>query len=236
MRSGTGDSRAAEKRAQAYWFLASLIATPLSGDVLQRLVGAAGEPPGDEGDKGGVAAELISALAGEGHSARLAERLAVEHARLFLGLREGHGLPPPYESWWREGCLIGVSTRGVAAAYVDTGFEDPSWCGPCDHLASELRFLASLCHAEAEAHSSGQAAEARWASDRQAEFLTQHLLAWVPDYCARVIEEAREPFYRGLAQAISGLLTAGAPPIAADAIKGTRQTGLTGEKAQGGMA
>lgn len=228
----THDGAAAEARAQAYWLLASLIAAPVKGDTLERLAAAAGEAGAGEA---GIADELISALAGEEDRPALAGRLAAEHARLFLGLREGHGPAPPYESWWREGCLVGVSTRGVAAAYVETGFEDPTLCGPCDHLASELRFLASLCHAQAVAENAGQALEAQWAMQRQAQFLREHLLAWVPAYCARLLEEAREPFYRGLARAISGLLTADAPPDPADARAVPSPAPPSGEQSLGRM-
>jgi putative dimethyl sulfoxide reductase chaperone len=235
MSLGIQDGAAAERRAEAYWFLAGLIAAPITQDALERLVGAAGEArePG-----GGIVDDLIAALVGELDCALLAQRLATEHARLFLGLREGYGLPPPYESLWREGCLLGTSTRAVAAAYVETGFEDPGLCGPCDHLASELRFLASLCHAEAQAQGTDQVAEALWARQRQAELLERHLLAWVPEYCGRLMEDAREPFYRGLARAIGGLLEAEAPSLAAsaEAIEGSGPARLDGAQSQGGMA
>jgi TorA maturation chaperone TorD len=185
------------QRAEAYWFLASLYGSPLAGGTLERLAHTAARLSVDEA---GLAAELHAVLAAEADRPGLAERLATEHARLFLGLREGYGPPPPYESLWREGRILGDSTLAVAAAFSDAGFEDFGTCGPCDHIAHELRFLASLCHAEAEALSAGQADEAAWARGRQVAFLSEHLVAWVPRYCRRLAEHSAEPFYGALAR------------------------------------
>jgi len=213
------------KRAEAYWFLASLFGGPIGSAALARLAAASDEVPAEDS---GMAVEFHEALAGESDWKALAERLAPEHARLFLGLREGHGPPPPYESLWREGRVAGESTFSVAKAYSEAGFDEEGPWGPCDHLAYELRFLASLCHAEDVAIGAGVIDEAEWAMNRQVRFLEEHLLAWVPDYCAHIAREAREPLYRALARVAGRVIVedarsfrAGYPGFASDGAGGT---------------
>jgi len=212
------------QRAEAYWFLASLFGGPIRAEALARLAAASGEVATEDR---GMAVELHDALEGEADWDALAGRLAPEHARLFLGLREHHGPPPPYESLWREGRIAGESTLAVAKAYSEAGFDDEGPWGPCDHICYELRFLASLCHAEDEAIGAAAIDEAEWALNRQTRFLEEHLLAWVPDYCAHIAREAREPLYGALARVTGQVLVedarslrAGDPGFAADGAGG----------------
>jgi len=202
--AGGGESR---QRASAYWFLASLFGSPIDRQALERVAGVAADLTPDEA---GIAREVRAVLASESDVGVLAERLAIEHARLFLGLRQGYGPPPPYESLWREGRIQGETTLEVARAYSAAGFEDRGPWGPCDHIAYELRFLASLCNAESEAAKAGRLQEGDWARERQAEFLEAHLLVWVPAYCRRLAQQAREPLYGALARVTSDMLAADA--------------------------
>lgn len=194
-------------RAETYWFLAALYGQPITAPVLARLAGVATKNPEDET---GIGDEFRAALAKDADCGfeELSQRLASEHARLFLGLRQGYGPPPPYESLWREARILGDSTLAVATAYSDAGFEDTDQCGPCDHIASELRFLASLCHAEAEATTKGETGEAAWARERQIDFIDEHLLRWVPQYCQELARQSREPLYAALAR-VTGKVVAG---------------------------
>jgi len=194
-------------RAETYWFLATLYGQPITGPALARLAGAAAT---NQEEETGIGDEFRAALAKDAgcNFEDLSQRLASEHARLFLGLREGYGPPPPYESVWREARVLGDSTLAVATAYSEAGFEDAGQCGPCDHIASELRFLASLCHAEAEAAAKGETGEAAWARERQINFVDEHLLRWVPEYCQELARQSREPLYAALAL-VTGRVVAG---------------------------
>jgi TorA maturation chaperone TorD len=198
--AGIGD------RAAAYAFLAICFGGPLSGGLLQRMAtsGVGGAQDGEA-----LAVELKDALSSESDWPALAQRLAVEHARLFLGLREGYGPPPPYESLWRGEQVMGDSTPAVASAYAAAGFvaEGPPAWGPCDHLAFELRFMASLCHAEEEALGAGDTAQVQWARGHQARFLREHLLAWFPRYSEHLAMQAREALYRTLARVTVQMLS-----------------------------
>jgi TorA maturation chaperone TorD len=206
--------RELRRRAESYWFLAAIYGEPPASHVLARLM--ANTAGTVQGDDAGIGGELGSALALDLGTDRaiLTHRLAIEHARLFLGLRQGYGPPPPYESLWRESRILGDSTLAVAKAYSEAGFMDASQCAPCDHLASELRFLASLCHAEAEAIASGNVGEASWARERQAAFLKDHLLTWVPHYCQELARQAREPWYAALARVTAAILAGEAQAMA----------------------
>lgn len=191
------------QRGEAYWFLASLIAAKPNGEALARMAALATQA--DDAETG-IAGQILAALRGEADLAALAERLAVEHTRLFRGVREGYGPPPPYEALWREGRMMGDTTVAVARAYLEAGYRHDAQWGPLDHLVEELRFMAALCHAEDEAWSTGRPEEAQWARERQLRFLDAHLLAWLPAYCRTLAKEAREPLYQALARVTAEVL------------------------------
>jgi TorA maturation chaperone TorD len=136
----------------------------------------------------------------------LAGRLAVEHTRLFGGIREGYGPPPPYESLWREGQVMGETAVAVACAYREAEYQPGGDGLPLDHVAEELRFVAALCNGEHEAMVEGRHADAEWARDRQSQFIGGHLVAWVPAYCESVARASQEPFFQALARATADAL------------------------------
>lgn len=191
------------QRAEAYWFLASLFTDPPGPDQLARMAALADQA---EEEDSGAAGDILATLRGEADLAALAERLAVEHTRLFGGLREGYGPPPPYESLWREGRMMGETTVAALRAYLEAGFQPEGRWGPPDHVAEELRFVAALTNGEGEAWGSGRADDARWARERQAAFLAGHLLAWMPDYCRALERHATEPLYQALARITAEVL------------------------------
>jgi TorA maturation chaperone TorD len=182
-----------QQRAEAYWFLASLFASPPASDQLARLAGLDVSPAGP-------AEEILATVRGDGSPDELADRLALEHTRLFGGVREGYGPPPPYESLWREGRMMGESTIAALRAYGEAGFLPDGRWGPPDHLAEELRFVAALANGEGEAQGAGRQDEALWARKRQTDFVERHLMNWVPDYCRALESQAKEPLYQALAR------------------------------------
>lgn len=186
---------AAASRSQIYWFLADFFLAAPDAERLARLR-ATLAAAGNEGDPAFAAAmRLLADDAAPGGCAAL----AVEFTRLFGGLREGYGPPPPYESVQREGTLVGASAEAVTAAYRDAGFDRVAPdATPHDHLGAELRFMALLCYREMEAWRDGNAADAAGWLQRQQRFLDCHLLRWVPDYCCVLRECTTLDFYRGV--------------------------------------
>ena len=73
---------------------------------------------------------------------------------------------------------------------------------PPDHLGIELKFMALLAHDEHEAWQAGERARAHALSTAQADFVTRHLLAWVPGY-VRAIEAQDAPQLYKTAAAIT---------------------------------
>ncbi len=102
----------------------------------------------------------------------------------------------PYQAIFRDasGLLGGAESERVRVTYLESGFETAE----PDHIASELRFLAFLCAAEAEARQDGLNRLADQIVSRQASFLGNHLLAWLPPFVV-ALEQARQPFYAALA-------------------------------------
>lgn len=188
---------AAAHRSQVYWFLADFFLAAPDAEQLARLR-AAPAAPGDDGDPEIAAAmRLLEEDAAPGDSAAL----AVEFTRLFGGIREGYGPPPPYESVQREGTLVGTSAEAVTAEYRDAGFDQVAPdATPHDHLGAELRFMALLCYREMEAWRDAKSADAAGWLQRQRRFLDRHLLRWVPDYCRMLGECTTRDFYRGVSE------------------------------------
>jgi TorA maturation chaperone TorD len=185
------------QRAEAYWFLSTLFAEPLAEEQLARMAALAEQ---GQGEQAGIGGAILAALGTETDIAAQAQRLAIEHTRLFLGIREGYGPPPPYESLWREGRMMGETTIAVLTAYAEAGFQPDGRWGPPDHLVEQLRFIATLANGEGDAWGSGQDDDALWARERQAAFMTRHLHAWMPAYCRALEAQATEPLYQALAR------------------------------------
>lgn len=144
----------------------------------------------------------------KGLDADTAQALAVEHTRLFGGLRSGEGLAPPYESVHRESQLLGDTTLAVVRAYADSGFGTifPS-AGPQDHIGVELRFIALAAHEEMQAWLSKGRDAAIAALERQQAFLESHLLMWAPAYGRALASQARTPLYAALGVLTETVLT-----------------------------
>ena len=191
----------AQQRSEAYWFLAALFADPPALPVLATLAAGAADAA-DAGDAG-FAAEIFSAVRETADAADAVQTLAVEHTRLFGGISEEYGPPPPYESMWREGRLMGESTVAVAQAFATASYRPDGRFAPCDHIVEELRFMAALCGAEACATDPASASALR---THQQTFLESHLAAWVGAYCERLEAATAVPLYRALARVCATLV------------------------------
>ena len=189
---------AASRRGLTYWLLARCFDEVPQRALLEELLAAIGaaevETPLGE-DTSALTEALRALLDGEGWE----ENLAVEFTRLFGGISESYGIPPPYESVAREGRWGGETVPDLLAAYTEADIEPPLQEGePSDHLSAELRFLAIACYRESEAWQGGFTKAAEVLLGHEQVFLDRHLLQWVGDYCALALEQAQTPFYRAL--------------------------------------
>lgn len=198
MSSAATLAEVAGRRGRTYWLLARGFAEGPGSVLFCELMTALGPVNPAEA----LAAETV-AFADALHSALSADAesdtLAIEFTRLFGGISESYGGPPPFESVARGGNCGGDIALAVVAAYADADIATPlPDASPPDHLAAELRFLAIACHREGEAW---QADDTQAALDwlrRERDFLDRHVLRWVPEYCRQAAEMAETPFYRAL--------------------------------------
>ncbi|MDP3512930.1 MAG: molecular chaperone TorD family protein [Sulfuritalea sp.] len=188
----------AGRRGRTYWLLARGFAEAPGSVLLGELITALGpvnpaEPLAAE--TAAFADALHSALSADAAS----DALAIEFTRLFGGISESYGGPPPFESVVRSGNWGGDIALAVVAAYADAEIVPPlPDASPPDHLAAELRFLAIACHREGQAWQADDTQAAMDWVGRERDFLDQHVLRWVPEYCRQAAGMAETPFYRAL--------------------------------------
>jgi TorA maturation chaperone TorD len=130
------------------------------------------------------------------------KKLAIDHARLFVG--PFALLAPPYGSVYLEGerRLMGDSTLAAGECYQEFGLEVAAgFNGTPDHIAVELEFMHFLIVKEMSALIGGELDRAQNFRQKQRVFLQRHLAAWVPDFSRSVEEQAQTGFYQGLALA-----------------------------------
>lgn len=190
------------QRGEAYWFLSNLFANQLDHADVTRMAAAAG---GNSEDLG-LAGAILKAFDAVSDAETLTLELAQEHTRLFCGISEEYGPPPPYESMWREGVLMGESTVQVAQCYLAAGYQPEGRFAPLDHLVEELRFMASLCNAAHEAQTAGNRELADPLRDLQRRFLGEHLGVWIGTYCSKIAELSRAALYRSLAEVTAAVI------------------------------
>ena len=109
-----------------------------------------------------------------------------EYTRLFLGPAR---LPaPPWESVYvgSEDILFQESTLRVRRAYLEQCYVSEGWPHvPDDHVATELDFMAKLARRSLDAQKRNDEIDFRSSLVAQSRFLDEHLLIWLPAFCAR---------------------------------------------------
>lgn len=133
-------------------------------------------------------------------------RLDREYTRLFVAPRP---LVYPYESMHRGPCprVMGDSTLDVGRHYREAGLSVPAaWRDLPDHIALELLFVGTLAEAEAAGWQRHEPGAARAVADRERRFLEDHLLPWVPEFCAAVHRASSHAHFRRAAGQLRDLL------------------------------
>ena len=133
-------------------------------------------------------------------SENLTEAVSDEYTRLFIG---PHGpVINPYESSYLTGRLLDRPLANLRSFLKAIGIEkQEGYSEPEDFLAFELEVMRWLTGKQAAAPKPED--ETGWLQ-RQADFLKEHLLVWVPT-CAEDIERARGAnFYRAAAMILRG--------------------------------
>ncbi|MBP2641157.1 MAG: cytoplasmic chaperone TorD [Firmicutes bacterium] len=136
--------------------------------------------------------------------------LAVDYAKIFLGAGPtcGEGAYPYESVYTSPDRLLMQNARDQAVAIYrseDIRLED-SFNEPEDHIAIELTFMAYLCQKTSEAIRRNDEAAANSCLLKQRQFLQDHLLSWVPNFCADVQRIAATDFYKAIAMITYGFL------------------------------
>lgn len=132
------------------------------------------------------------------------KELRLEYTRLFIG--PGPHIAPygsvhhPKDS--RQGQLWGQTTKEVRRIALDHGlkFGGPSYDGIPDHVGHVLELYALLLEAELEALSNGDAKRVGRLRNSQQYLLEKQIMAWVPDFCQKVRQQSKLPFYGEVAR------------------------------------
>ena len=175
----------ADERSHVYWLLSNCFlhvpTAKSSSDIAQALQ---------------MPADALDAL-----------ELRKEFTRLFRGIQEGYGPPPPYESLYRSSEFPTDIVEAVRSYFQAAGFDASEICEePPDFLASELKLMGLLAFKEHEWVQNGGSKQGRLYRDLQHKFLHNHIMVWVPEYCQILIEASRVEFYRYLARYLSTFL------------------------------
>lgn len=167
-------------------------------------------PPGADGKL----AEALDALRSfararlGGDAGQLHRQLRQEFAGLFVGPlpRTVH----PYESFYRDsltvggetfqGLLMGESVDKVRAFWGEAGvYCINPYNYPPDHIGLELAFVAYMGRGYLDI------GEERYL-ELTRRFLEEHVLTWVPEFCAELYAVDTARFYKPVAQLAEGLL------------------------------
>jgi len=124
------------------------------------------------------------------------ERLNIEMTRLM----EGPGQTPasPYASYYLNNKqLMGPAAQAVRRAYLEwQAVPQQAFTIPPDHISLEMGFMAFLAD-----HAVGVQEDVLLDILRASfSFLREHLLPWLPRFCADLETNSREPFFAALAR------------------------------------
>jgi DMSO reductase family type II enzyme chaperone len=171
---------------------------------------------------GRIAGEMAESLEipegpGLSEEARSLQALEMEYNRLFVG--PGSPEAAPYESVYRDpqGLVMGPATRDVARQYKEAGLAPAAYHHDLpDHVTMELNFMAYLALKKSKA----QGEETLIWLEKERTFLQEHLDAWLPLFCQRVVATSRHPFYTALARLTDTFVSLDAQRLAHQQIGG----------------
>ena len=141
--------------------------------------------------------------------------LKMDYTRLFVGV--GKIIAPLWESVYfnKERMIFQEQTIQVRQWYRRFGLvPEKLHKEPDDHVGLELSFLAYLAQLGLQALDENDEIEFEKILQAQRQFISEHPLKWVPDWCKLVKEHAETEFYLGLA-----LLTHGALLVIAEQLQ-----------------
>ena len=73
------------------------------------------------------------------------------------------------------------------------------YTGLPDHISVELEFMQQVTLREGQAWEEGDETAAKGCLKYEKQFLEEHLICWIPDFCDKVMAAAESPLYREMA-------------------------------------
>ncbi len=141
--------------------------------------------------------------------AKLSEILGVDRTRLYRGVAQGYGPPPPYEMVWSKTFKGFEALQAVAGKYRESGLEPSEDAKErVDYIGLEMEFMRELALREASAWEAGDEETAQAQLTAQYEFLNQHLGSWAPLFIAKALAVSETDFYRGHMKMVDAYLSA----------------------------
>jgi len=132
--------------------------------------------------------------------------LSRDWTRLFRGVVRD-GILPPYESLYQAERLQKKTAQEINRLFSKMGVQVPDeWHQPSDYIGVELDFMRLLCEKEWRHRDNGERNALREAVETEKSFLEDHLTLWVPIFYERMLKEAREEYYLGIAHLTLGLV------------------------------
>jgi TorA maturation chaperone TorD len=133
--------------------------------------------------------------------------LRADYNNLFVG--PGKMGAAPYESVYRseKELVFQEHTIQVRRAYRKEGYlPENLYREPDDHIGLELDFMHKMSDRSLKLGRKGELTKARKTLLAQKQFLDQHMLAWVPEFSAKIANKARTDFYRGFGKVLLAYL------------------------------
>jgi putative dimethyl sulfoxide reductase chaperone len=137
--------------------------------------------------------------------------LAVDYAKVFLGagIVDEREAAYPFESVYTstQRMMMQDARDKVLAIYRAKGLDKAEALDyPEDHIALELEFMAHLCEEAKHAVAAQNWTAVEDCLQEQKDFLAQHLLNWVPEFCADIEKCAETEFYKAAGKITNGYL------------------------------
>lgn len=115
----------------------------------------------------------------------------------------------PYESVYlgEKKLLMQKPYDEVRAIFEEAGVKRSEKCLEIeDHVGMELEFMSLLCQKFIDAWKDKKKKEALKFLLLQKNFLSDHLIKWVPQFCEDILKKTRMDFYRGIAYITRGFI------------------------------
>ncbi|MDR3763880.1 MAG: molecular chaperone TorD family protein [Acidobacteriota bacterium] len=195
-------------RSQFYSLLARLFRVEVDQDLLNKMMAMNFPSAAGPSELAGGYGRMSAYLAKPG--ADPLTDLAVDYAHTFLGAGIAQGtVAHPYESVYTstERLMCQDACDQMQALFLGKGLScDGSLDMPEDHISFELEYMAHLCADAIPLCKSKDAGICQRSFAEQKQFLRDHLLNWIPEFCSDIKKCAATGFYLGAADMLLGFL------------------------------